>query len=73
MDSMAQLFPLLEVLRSNWTRRVSAAFFTLLILDSGCISPRLGLLCRVSSLKRPFRGYMDLQTPRGWANHWHIA
>ncbi|RVW71296.1 Retrovirus-related Pol polyprotein from transposon RE1 [Vitis vinifera] len=42
-------------------------------LDSGCMSPRCGLLCRVSSLERLFKGCAALQTPRGWANHRHIV
>ena len=37
------------------------------------MSPRFGPLCRVSSLERLFKGYADLQTPRGWANHRHIG
>ena len=33
------------------------------------MSPRLGPLCWVLSLERPFRGCVALQMPRGWANH----
>ena len=66
-------FPPLEVLRSGWSGRAFAAFSTSLQLDLGCMSPRLDPLCRVFSLERLLRGCAALETPRGWANHRHIA
>ena len=48
-------------------------FSTFLQLASGCMRLRCGSLCRDSSLERLFRGCVDSQMPRGWANHWHTA
>ena len=68
MAWVALSFPLLEESRSIWTWRASVVFFILLRLDSEYMSPRCGSLCWDSSLERPFRGFSDLHTPRGWAN-----
>ena len=61
MDLEDRSCPLLEVLRLSRARRAFAAFLTSLQLDSGCMSPRLGLLCQVSSLERLFKGCADAQ------------
>ena len=49
------------------------SFSTFLQLDFECMRPRRGPLCRDSSLERLFRGCVDSQMPRGWANHRHTA
>ena len=68
MALVAQLFPLLEESRYFWTWRASTVFSILLRLDTECTSPKFGPLCWDLSLKRSFRGFLDLQMPRGWAN-----
>ena len=70
MASVARLFLLLEQSRSVWTQKASVLFSILLRLDSECTSPRSGLLCQDLSLEKSFRGFVDFQKPRGWANPW---
>ena len=68
MAWMVRSFLLLEELRSVWTQRTFVVFSILLRLDLECMSLRCGPLCQDLSLERPFRGFVDFQMPREWAN-----